>query len=254
MGENAITIASTSQAAPAGRAWWDLLRLDDPRYPRPALLAGLRTVGRLGWLPATVYLGNAATNLVTTLSGHGVAAVSTLDGFAGALQLGGFLQLAQRNLWAAAAIVALLAALGVLIYLAQRDTRREAAVARMRDMTRLLQERSTRTMTAETLRDELRTLQAELATDSSALQREAKQAANAASDDATSQDSTLAERLARLAEISEMLSRDLGAQALWDELMRQRMARWQRRQRLLSAAMGAATILIGGLLPMLLGL
>lgn len=249
MGENAIRIAD---APAAKREWWHALRPDDLRYPRAKALAAARTVGRLAWLPVTVYLGNAATNLVTTLSAQGAAAVSTLDGFAGALQLRSFLQLAQRNLWAAVAILALLAALAVLISLAQRDTRREAAVLRMREMLRVMDARTARTMSAEALRDELRALQDALATDSSALDALEKDAGKGAEKDANQAAPLLAARLARLGEISEMLSRDLGTQALWDDLMSRQMAAWQRRERLLSAGMGAATIVIGGLLPMLL--
>lgn len=244
MGKNAVSIADIPAAK---REWWDALRPDDLRYPRAKALAAARTVGRLAWLPVTVYLGNAATNLVTTLSAQGVAAVATLDGFAGALQLRGFVQVAQRNPWAAAAILALLAVVGGLIYLAQRDTRREAAVLRMREMLRLIDERAARTMSAETLRDELRALQAVLAADTSALKLAASQEAKGAGQ-AVPQ---LAGQLARLGEISAMLSRDLGTQAMWDELMSQQMAAWQRRERLLAAGMSAATILIGGLLPLL---
>src|SRR5579884_388282 len=122
MGENVISVAASS----AKREWWDLLRLDDPRYPRPALVAGLRTVGRLGWLPVTVYLGNAAENLVSKLAAQGTAAVGTLNGLAGALQLQGVWQLAQQSPMAAAGLLTILVALGALIALAQRDTRREA--------------------------------------------------------------------------------------------------------------------------------
>src|SRR5579862_3243316 len=118
MGENVISVA----ASPVKSDWWDLLRLDDPRYPRPALVAGLRTVGRLGWLPVTVYLGNVAQNLVSKLTAQGTAAVGTLNGLASALQLEGVWQLAQRSPMAAAGLVVLLVVLGLLIYLAQRDT------------------------------------------------------------------------------------------------------------------------------------
>src|SRR5690348_12364074 len=76
MGKKAISVS----AAPAAkRGWWDFLRPDDPRYPRAKALSAVRSAARIGWLPITVYLGSAATNVVTALSTQGVAATMNLN-------------------------------------------------------------------------------------------------------------------------------------------------------------------------------
>ncbi len=244
---NPISIPSAATSAP--RSWWNVVRLDNARYPRPKALATLRTVGKAGWLPVTVYLGNTATGLVTAVSTHGISATTSMSALAHTLQLDGVLAFAQRNPAIAAAILVLILILGVLIRRAQLDAWREAAVVRSREMMRLMEERAARTMTAENLRDDLRELQTELAADSASI---AKAPSKASSKAPSEPSSDIQERLARLAQIGEILSRDLAARAAWDALMEQQMAAWQRRQRLWSAGMGAATIAIGGLLPVLL--
>jgi hypothetical protein len=217
------------------------LRLDDPRFPRPRTLAALRAVARGGWLPVSVYVGTAATSLVSTAATRGVAATASLDGLTQTLHLDGLLAFAARNPWAAIVVAALVAVLAALIYAAQRDTWREAAIVRRREMLRLMRERSARAMTAESLRDDLRQLQVALVDGTAAVAKES-----------SAKPSELRARPARLTEISEMLNRDLGARAMWNVLMDQQMAAWQRRQRLWSGAMGIATIVIGGLLPVVL--
>jgi hypothetical protein len=218
-----------------------LLRLDDARYPRPRPLAALRSVGRVGWLPVSVYAGNAASGLVSTAAAHGVAATASRDALVQTLHLDGLLALAAQSPLAALLLAAVVVALGALIFFAQRDTRREAAIVRGRELMRLMQERAARAMTAESLRDDLRQLQAALADGTAAVAAEADP-----------RPSDLGQRLARLTQISEMLNQDLAARAMWDALMEQQMSVWQRRQRVWSAGMGLASVVIGGLLPVVL--
>lgn len=236
-------VASARLAAVASRPWWDALRLDDPRYPRPKALAALRGLARVGWLPVSVYVGNAATSLVTAVSSHGVAATASLAALGHTLRLDGLLALIASNPPVAALILVVVAALAALILLAQLDARREAVIVRSRELMRLMQERAARAMTAESLRDDLRELQAALADGTAAVAK--------VSDP---HPADIRERLAQLTQISEMLNRDLAARGMWDALMERQMATWQRRQRFWSAAMGLASILIGGLLPLAMSL
>jgi hypothetical protein len=239
MAQNAISV--TPAATAARRSWWNVLRADDPRYPLSKALATLRNAGKLGWLPVTVYLGNAASGLITAVSTQGIGATMSMTGLAHTLQFDGVLAFTQRTPVIAAVILGLVAIFVFLIRQAHLDAWREAAVVSSREIMRLMEERAARTMTAESLRDDLRQLQTALAADTVSVAKPPSE-----------QPSDIKERLARLTEISEMLSRDLAARAMWDELMDQRMTTWQRRQRLWSAGMGAATIAIGGLLPVLL--
>jgi hypothetical protein len=223
------------------RRVWRSLRPEDPRYPRPKPVVALRAIGKVGWLPFTVYVGNAATGLVTAFAAHGLGAAMNPATLTHTLLLDGAMTLAQRSPLVGGGLLALLAALLLLVRVAYLDARREVAILRSRDMISWMQARSERAMTADRLRDDLRALREQLSDDRAALPT-----------DPGARNAALKQRLTSLTAISEMLSGDLALRAMWDEAMARQMATWDRRQRLSMMGTGVATIAIGGLLPILL--
>jgi hypothetical protein len=250
------------------RPWWRSFDPDDPRYPRPKVIAALRSCGRLTWLPASVVVGSAATTLITTAAATGLGATTSATARATALAqiahgvgLDFFLSVVQRNPALAVGALVVLAALALLINRSSVDLHRERAVLRQREMLRMLERRAAQSMTVESLRADLLALQTQIAAGTSLLRdspmwQDAVWMLDAAlaQEQAGGAGEAQTARVTRLARIGEMLSQGLALKTMWDEMMEHQMALWRRRQRLGSVATGGATIALGGLLPVLMNL
>lgn len=232
--------ATETQTMPA---WLLALRADDARYPRPRRVAALRWIVRLWWAPVSVLAGTAASNLVTSAFRHGPQRLTDLAALTAATLPP---ELARALAHAPALAVALLAAASALFLLERAlyfDMRREAAVQVRRDMRRLEAAMRKRLTTTAAVRDEVGVLTNELEAILQWLPGDG--------DWQTHPAASARERAGRLAGLVDALAWAEELKRLMDEVTMDQMRAWERQQQAFMRVIGAATVVIGIVAPLL---